>query len=138
MKMPETIDPNMLAPCGMNCMVCYKHCDSPKPCVGCFSVKEYKPLHCRKCKIKDCIREKGISYCFMCEEHPCAVIKRLEKGYRTKYQTSLIENSKAAKKSGVENFMRQQQAKYTCSVCGGIISLHDAMCSECHAKKLDK
>lgn len=27
MKMPkENMDINMFAPCGMNCMVCYKHC----------------------------------------------------------------------------------------------------------------
>ena len=27
MKMPDTdIDTNMFTPCGMNCMVCYKHC----------------------------------------------------------------------------------------------------------------
>lgn len=27
MKMPkENIDTTMFAPCGMNCLVCYKHC----------------------------------------------------------------------------------------------------------------
>ena len=26
MHMPDAIPENMFAPCGMNCMVCYKHC----------------------------------------------------------------------------------------------------------------
>ena len=26
MKMPEKIEAIMFAPCGMNCLVCYKHC----------------------------------------------------------------------------------------------------------------
>ena len=31
MKMPDTIDADMFAPCGMNCMVCYKHCYHKSP-----------------------------------------------------------------------------------------------------------
>lgn len=35
MKMPEeSIRPDMFAPCGMNCMVCYRHCYHKKPCAG--------------------------------------------------------------------------------------------------------
>lgn len=36
MKMPtEKIDTAMFAPCGMNCLVCYKHCYHKKPYAGC-------------------------------------------------------------------------------------------------------
>ena len=36
MKMPtEKMDTAMFAPCGMNCLVCYKHCYHKKPCAGC-------------------------------------------------------------------------------------------------------
>lgn len=65
MKMPtEKIDTAMFAPCGMNCLVCYKHCYHKKPCAGCLNSDIGKPEHCRKCKIKDCIKGKGLSYCF--------------------------------------------------------------------------
>lgn len=30
MRMPSKIDDQMFAPCGMNCMVCYKHCYTKK------------------------------------------------------------------------------------------------------------
>ena len=31
-------------------------------------------------------------------------------------------------------YMEQQKIKYTCSKCGGIISIHDRECSECQEK----
>jgi hypothetical protein len=64
MKMPkEKMDINMFAPCGMNCKVCYKHCYHKKPCAGCLNSDKGKPEHCSKCNIKDCIKEKSLSYC---------------------------------------------------------------------------
>ena len=110
MKMPEKIEPVMFAPCGMNCLVCYKHCYHKKPCAGCLKSDQGKPEHCRKCKIKDCVTERQITYCFECPEYPCKQIKRLDA------------------------FLKQQKEKYTCPECGGIISIHDAECSECQYK----
>lgn len=61
MIMPlEPIEATMFAPCGMNCMVCYKHCCHKKPCAGCFKSNVDKPEHCRKCKIKVCAKEKPL------------------------------------------------------------------------------
>ena len=37
MRMPEKIEADMFARCGMNCMVCYKHCYHKKPCAGCLN-----------------------------------------------------------------------------------------------------
>ncbi|MCO7123976.1 DUF3795 domain-containing protein [Ihubacter massiliensis] len=138
MKMPaKNIDPIMFAPCGMNCKVCYKHCHHKKPCAGCLNSDNGKPEHCRKCKIKDCIKEKGLSYCFECFDYPCKLIKNLEKSYK-RYQASLMENSKFVRKYGLETFMEQQKEKYICSKCGGIISIHDRECSECQEKMDDE
>lgn len=134
MKMPEKIETVMFAPCGMNCMVCYKHCYHKKSCKGCLKSDEGKPEHCRKCKIKDCIAEKKLAFCYECGSYPCKQIKALEKSYTTRYHTSLVENSKAVKKYGLPVFMEQQQESYTCPDCGGIISIHDRECSECQFK----
>lgn len=132
MIMPKNgIETLMFAPCGMNCKVCYKHCAHKKPCRGCLNGNLGKPEHCRNCKIKDCIREKGLSYCYECNEIPCKRIKSLEKSYRTRYNASLIANSRFASEHGLEEFMRQQKEKYTCPQCGGIVSIHDFCCSEC-------
>lgn len=135
MKMPDKIEEVMFAPCGMNCMVCYKHCYTKKPCEGCFNSDIGKPEHCRKCKIKQCTAIKCVKYCFECNEFPCKFIKNLEKSYKIRYSISLIENSMVVKQEGLEAFMKRQQYDYKCD-CGGIISLHDAECSEC--KKTEK
>lgn len=106
MKMPkENIDTTMFAPCGMNCLVCYKHCYHKKPCAGCLNSDKGKPEYCRKCKIKDCIKDKGLSYCFECSDYPCKLIKNLEKSYNKRYQASLMENSDTVRQHGLEIFM---------------------------------
>ena len=105
MKMPkEKIDISMFAPCGMNCKICYKHCYHKKPCAGCLNSDKGKPEHCHKCKIKDCIREKSLSYCFECAKYPCSLIKNFEKSYNKRYQASLIENSCFVQTYGLEHF----------------------------------
>lgn len=135
MKMPkENIDIHMFAPCGMNCEVCYRHCYHKTPCGGCLNRDQGKPEHCRKCKRKDCIHKKSLSYCFECSEYPCKRIQDLEKSYNHRYQASLIENSRFVQAHGFEHFMDQQKNKYTCPKCGGIFSIHDQECSECQEK----
>ena len=136
MKMPEKIDISMFAPCGMNCKVCYKHCYHKKPCAGCLNSDKGKPEHCRKCKIEDCIKAKALSYCFECTEYPCKWIKNLEKSYNKRYSESLIENSIIVKQKGIAHLMVTHIQKYACTECGGIISLHDKVCTEC-GKKID-
>lgn len=134
MKMPEKIEPAMFAPCGMNCLVCYKHCYHKRPCAGCLNSDLGKPEHCRKCKIKDCAKEQNLTYCFECSSYPCRQIKLLEKSYNTRYHASLIENSRIVHKQGLTEFLDKQREKYTCPECGGIISIHDGECSECQHK----
>ena len=139
MKMPDAgISPHMFAPCGMNCMVCYKHCCHKKPCAGCLNQDTGKPEHCRKCKIKDCIHHKGYTYCFQCPEYPCRQIKTLEKSYNIRYNASLVSNSRFVQERGLAEFNEQQKKKYTCPVCGGIISIHDSECSECQWKTSER
>lgn len=135
MKMPmEPIDPLMFAPCGMNCLVCYRHCYHKKPCAGCFKGDMGKPEHCRRCAIKACLSEKKKTFCFDCAEYPCKRIKRLEKSYQTRYGASLLANSQYVKENGPAAFMKQQKERFTCPVCGGVISIHDAECSECQRR----
>ena len=134
MKMPLKIKNTMLAPCGMNCMVCYKHCYTKKPCLGCLLGDLGKPEHCRKCNIKDCAKTRGYTYCFECADFPCKLIKNLEKSYNKRYDESLIRNSLTVKDKGIDAFMVSEREKWICPCCSGVISLHDGECSECQTK----
>lgn len=135
MKMPiNGMEPVMFAPCGMNCTVCWRHCDHRKPCEGCRRSDEGKPDHCRRCKIKECVGERRLMYCYECSDFPCKLIKNLEKSYNKRYSASLTGNSRFVRDYGMAAFMEQQAEAYTCPVCGGIVSIHSRECSECRAK----
>ncbi len=136
MKSPDTLDDSLLAPCGMNCGVCYMHVAPKKygkACQGCLEDDTNKPRHCRKCKIRDCVSDKGILHCYQCDNLPCKLLKNLDKSYRKRYQTSLVENCLYVREHGISRFMAQEREKWTCAKCGGLFSLHDGTCSECQS-----
>lgn len=128
MKMPEKSDRDLLAVCGMNCLICYRYCDSNKPCSGCLNRKSKDT---RRCQIQDCAASRSLRHCFDCDDYPCKRILRLERNYNKRYGVSLIENCRSIQELGRDNFFEQQREKYRCPDCGGIISLHDKVCSEC-------
>ena len=130
MLVPEQMNESLLAPCGMNCLLCYKHLGA-KPCPGCFCGDENKPNSCRSCKIRDCALAKGLRHCARCADFPCGQINLLDKSYRTRYGISLIEAGKVAVRDGIKTFLQGQIAQYTCPACGGLISMHDGDCSNC-------
>ena len=103
-----SIDIEMFAPCGMNCTVCYKHCHTrkiQKPCSGCMQENKSKPVHCRKCRIKDCVQLKEITYYYQCGDFPCRLIRNLERSYNSRYKESPVENSEIVKGNGVFYFI---------------------------------
>jgi hypothetical protein len=131
MKMDKAIPEIMLAPCGMNCHVCYVHLKNKKACMGCHGADESKPQHCRACKIKACAVGHKVDFCFECPSFPCALVKRLDRSYRQRYQVSLIEGAMLHKSLGAKQYLLREREKWTCPDCGGVISLHDGVCSEC-------
>ena len=134
MKMPDIIEDIMLAPCGINCAVCYRHVGMRKrdaPCEACLKGDSGKTERCLNCNIKSCVQNKGHVRCYECADFPCKLIKNLEKTYSKRYNTSLIENSGTAEEIGVAAFLEQDRQRWTCLKCGGAFSLHDGVCSEC-------
>lgn len=131
MIMPDVIGSEMLAPCGVNCMVCYRHCAAKKPCAGCYAGDEGKTEHCRTCKIKNCAASKGLTYCFECGDFPCVLIKNMEKSYTKRYNVSLVADGRYAKEHGVSAFMAAQREKWLCPACGGVVTQNGGQCGEC-------
>ena len=69
--------------------------------------------------------------CYQCGDFPCRLIRNLEKSYNSRYEESLVENSEIVREEGICNFLKIHSARYTCMECGGIVSLHDKVCTEC-------
>ena len=125
----------LIAPCGMNCRIClgyFGYTTSGKKrkmrCVGC------KPRH-KSCAFlkKYCkkLSKEEIEYCFECSDFPCVHLDKIDKGYRERYNMSMIENLKYIRDKGMDDFLIQQEKKYRCSECGGVICVHNGICYSC-------
>lgn len=133
MKSPEGMTLEMLAPCGVNCLVCYRHAapsNKKALCLGCLGPDQVKAASCRHCAIRACAAVERVRFCAECKAFPCARIKRLDKTYRTRYGVSLVEQGRYALGKDVESFWKKHQGISTCS-CGGLICLQDKRCTEC-------
>jgi hypothetical protein len=131
MKMPAKIPAALLAPCGIDCAACYARLRKKKACPGCLLPDEGKPGYCRACRIKSCAAGRGLTRCYGCGDFPCSMVKRIDKRYLTGYGVGLIENGLAARSLGMRKFMDAERGRWACPECGGIVSQHGRVCSEC-------
>lgn len=136
-KKTKLIKATLIAPCGMNCSLCIGYLREKKPCSGCNGNDDLKPKHCVVCKIKNCelLKTTKPKYCFKCEKFPCTRLKQLDKRYKTKYSMSMIKNLENIREFGIRNFVKQEQTKWTCLKCGGIICVHREDCIFCGQKR---
>jgi hypothetical protein len=134
----KMMEERLIAPCGMNCALCMAYLRDNNTCPGCREENKSKSKSCSNCKIKNCeeLKNNNDTYCFSCAQFPCARIKHLDKRYRTKYQMSMLENLDTINKSGIQNFIKNEEIKWTCSVCGGTICVHKGNCYSCGSKKV--
>lgn len=118
-----------IAKCGMNCALCIAFIDKKNPCPGCKSNDINVRRGCQNCSFYHCNHQ--CNYCFECPIFPCYKLKKLDKRYKEKYHMSMIENLLFLKQYGMEEFLIQQEKKYTCSNCNEIISVHRNVCPYC-------
>lgn len=123
-----------IAPCGVNCTLCYAWQRKKNRCGGCLGDDPGKPFHCRKCVIAGCGSTGGGSpkYCYDCTDRfPCLRLKRLDKRYRLKYGVSLLENLARVREYGAAAFARSEAVKWMCPSCGGTLCVHKPECLRC-------
>jgi hypothetical protein len=126
---------SLIAPCGMNCGICYAYLRKKNHCPGCRSFYADEPVSIARCKIRNCefIKSGVIKFCFKCNDFPCKILKRLDKRYRTKYHMSEIANLEFIRKYGIKKFIEEEKIKWTCGKCGGAICAHTGACFICGA-----
>ena len=132
MKAKIVMKREMVAPCGMNCNLCSWVLDPAKPgCVGC------RPRR------KGCIHKKGlckklakqeITFCYLCEDFPCASLLLIEKRYVWAHNYSFVENLNFIRKRGLPAFLRRESKRYTCPACGGLLTVHSDACPQCRLR----
>lgn len=99
-------------------------------CEGCGSnlVNEW----CANCDFRKCVRDKGIIYCFECEDFPC---ERLGDFSKTRpHRTLGLRNLLQLKEMSIEDWPRRQEKRWTCSSCGKKLHWYSEKCSDCGTK----
>lgn len=123
----------LIAPCGINCRVCRAYDREKNACPGCRGDDVLKAKSCVVCHIKNCEKlvDGNLRYCFECGDFPCARLVHLDKRYRTKYGTSVIDNLRNIKTNGIRKFIETENQKWTCPKCGSMMSMHKPECPSC-------
>jgi len=122
---------SMIAPCGMNCGSCIAYMRPKNNCTGCWLVDQGKArVNCviRNCTILKTIESK---FCFDCQKFPCMRLRQLDKRYRTKYNTSFLENLAMIKENGIDYFLSFETNRRKCPDCGASLSVHRDFCLAC-------
>lgn len=128
-----TMDQQLIAPCGMNCTLCIAYQRDKKKCQGCNGSDINKPVHCIRCRIKNCegIIQSSSQRCCECSKFPCRRLRELDKRYQSNYAMSMIENLEKIRRTGMECFLKDEIEKWTCKTCGGIVCVHKGHCLNC-------
>ncbi len=137
--MDATLSPDCIAPCGMNCALCWAYQAQAydlkaiginrKACPGCIPRGE----HCQHMRnVCDAVGQGRVRFCFTCEQFPCVRLKRLDKRYRTKYHMSMIDNLRSIQEKGLDAFLREQEKEWACGQCGEhLVCCHNGLCLSC-------
>ena len=126
----------------MNCTVCSEALRKESSCVGCRN-EGYKGEYCANiCKIVKCEIRKTLpdGFCDECPQYPCREIVDKECWYANDYPMieSLMGNLAFIRENGIEQFLQREKVRWTCSDCGGYISVHDGVCYGCGKNHTDR
>ena len=93
--------------CGCFCGGCPIYTRDKKPCPG----AEINSKRCESCKTFHlCCKEKGITYCYQCDEFPCKKFKGFSMRWK-KYGQNFIENQNILKSKGQKKFLEYYNSK---------------------------
>lgn len=123
-----------IAPCGINCAVCGRYRRKRNGCDGCRERAERKSVIC---SMKNCQNEAraDASTCAGCGKLPCRRVRDFDKRYLrvTAGYVSVVENLRRIEADGMDAFLRAEEEKWTCRVCGARLSMHSYRCPACGA-----
>jgi hypothetical protein len=121
----------LIAPCGMNCNVCRAVLDESgraKRCPGCRPRGKGCTYYGGMCEK---LRREEIRFCHECVDFPCKKLKQLDKRYRTSYNYSFLEALALIRDKGMKAHLANEQKRWKCPECGGVICIHDRKCYGC-------
>jgi hypothetical protein len=68
------------------------------------------------CKMLLCAKNKGLDYCFQCEDFPCTNVNKFASDGVSHHKRT-VENAKRMKEIGLETWIAEQKRKGQCLFC---------------------
>ena len=98
-------------------------------CQGCLSDDLF--MHCSQCVIRDCVQAKGLEGCYQCDEFPCEHIDNFPMAVGRKV---ILRSVPHWRKVGTEQWIKDEEARYVCPLCGNKVFRGAARCNRCKAE----
>jgi len=132
-EISPNIDPELIAPCGLNCRLCRAYIRENRTCPGCRGDDDLKSQSSVSCWIKTCekLKSEEIRFCSSCNKFPCGPLNRLDNRYRTNYGVSEIANLNEIKLFGLSHFVESENERWIGPECGRMIDMHKPQCPSC-------
>jgi Protein of unknown function (DUF3795) len=141
--MLETEKAELIAPCGMNCLVCSSYLARTHDvkrkgvrmsyCAGCRPRDKKCAFLKKQC---DLLLNHEVRFCYECSSFPCRNLEHIDARYQKRYRMSFIENLAFIKQHSLAAFIERENAKWQCSKCGGMLCCHNGICFNCNGDRL--
>ncbi len=156
----EFEDRRLMAPCGLYCGACgvylstrdgntkfrdilarlYGSRPEETACLGCMQADPPECLYgfCEQCRIRDCVKGKGLTSCHPCDEFPCSLIEGfpIPVGRRVMKRAIPAWREKVAElgeEAGSVAWARAECERYHCPDCGEPLFRGAVACRACKA-----
>jgi len=97
-------------------------------CKGCGSdlVNEW----CGNCKFRKCTKDKGVTYCFECDNFPCQMLIDFSK--TRPHRTLGLRNLERLRSgTSIQEWLKEQEKRWACSLCGKKLHWYSERCPNC-------
>ncbi len=160
----EFEDRRLMAPCGLYCGACgvylatrdgntkfrdilaglYGSKPEETACLGCMQDDPPECLYsfCEQCRIRDCVKGKGLTSCHPCDDFPCTLVdefplavgRRVMKRAIPAWREKVVEHG--AERGSVE-WARSECERYHCPGCGEPLFRGAVTCRACKTTVAD-
>ncbi len=103
-------------------------------CHGCKTT--VNAVFCGNCAIRSCAINKKVEYCFQCHDYPCQRLVDFRQD-RHPHHSIILHNLEMIQKSGVENWLIEQEKRWRCPECKTVFAWYEQECDHCGAKLYD-
>lgn len=128
--------------CGLYCAACpsyqatadgtYQEKGLPA-CKGCKS-DTVTGEWCKICNLKSCAREKGLDFCYECNQYPCENLNNFKEDILYPYHNEVYDYMKTIKEKGKEIWLTEMKKRWSCNDCGTMHDWWSMKCKPCGSK----